>query len=45
MSLTENTQIKIEIDNYSGPLEVLLNLAKSQRLNCNHCTLGKNIYV
>ena len=33
MSLTENTQIKIEIDNYSGPLEVLLNLAKSQKVD------------
>ena len=29
----ENTSLNINIDNYSGPLEVLLDLAKSQKVN------------
>ena len=30
MHFQENTSLNINIDNYSGPLEVLLDLAKSQ---------------
>ena len=30
MELGRNVSLKIKIDNYSGPLEVLLDLAKSQ---------------
>ena len=33
MTLTNDRFIKIQIDNYSGPLEVLLDLAKSQKVN------------
>ena len=33
MELSENESLKIKIDNYSGPLEVLLDLAKSQKVN------------
>ena len=33
MKLVKNESIKIKIDNYSGPLEVLLDLAKSQKVN------------
>ena len=33
MELAENESLKIKIDNYSGPLEVLLDLAKSQKVN------------
>ena len=33
MELVKNESIKIKIDNYSGPLEVLLDLAKSQKVN------------
>ena len=33
MEYRENDSMKIEIDNYSGPLEVLLDLAKSQKVN------------
>ena len=33
MELAENETLKIKIDNYSGPLEVLLDLAKSQKVN------------
>ena len=33
MTLTNDRFIKIQIDNYSGPLEVLLNLAKSQKVD------------
>ena len=33
MELAENETIKIKIDNYSGPLEVLLDLAKFQKVD------------
>ena len=33
MELAENETLKINIDNYSGPLEVLLNLAKFQKVD------------
>jgi len=33
MSLVDNNELKIKIDNYSGPLEVLLDLAKSQKVD------------
>jgi segregation and condensation protein A len=33
MKLNENDSLNISIDNYSGPLEVLLDLAKSQKVN------------
>ena len=33
MSSSENQALKINIENYSGPLEVLLDLAKAQKVN------------
>ena len=33
MELANNELLKIEIDNYSGPLDVLLTLAKTQKVN------------
>ena len=33
MELTKNTELKINIENYSGPLEILLDLAKSQKVD------------
>ena len=33
MELDEKNQLKVKIDNYSGPLEVLLDLAKSQKVD------------
>ena len=33
MDLATHESLKIKIDNYSGPLEVLLDLAKSQKVN------------
>jgi segregation and condensation protein A len=33
MQITGNETLKIDIDNYSGPLEVLLDLAKSQKVD------------
>ena len=33
MSLATHELLKVKIDNYSGPLEVLLDLAKSQKVN------------
>ena len=33
MNLSRNEILKIDIDNYSGPLDVLLELAKSQKVN------------
>ena len=33
MELAKNESLKIKIDNYSGPLEVLLDLAKFQKVD------------
>ena len=33
MELANNDSLKIKIDNYNGPLEVLLDLAKAQKVN------------
>ena len=33
MNISSNESLEIKIDNYSGPLEVLLDLAKSQKVN------------
>ena len=33
MNLSKNESLKIKIDNYSGPLEVLLDLAKKQKVD------------
>ena len=33
MELTTHGLLKVKIDNYSGPLEVLLDLAKSQKVD------------
>ena len=35
----ENTSLNINIDNYSGPLEVLLDLAKSQKVNLEEISI------
>ena len=39
-SFTDNT-ISVEIPNYSGPLEVLLDLAKSQKVNLAEISITK----
>ena len=39
MHLQENTSLNINIDNYSGPLEVLLDLAKSQKVNLEEISI------
>ena len=39
MKLVENESLKINIDNYSGPLEVLLELAKSQKVNLTNISI------
>ena len=39
MKLAKNESIKINIDNYSGPLEVLLELAKSQKVNLTNISI------
>ena len=33
MELLNNKDLKVNIDNYSGPIEVLLDLAKAQKVN------------
>ena len=33
MEIKENHRLKVNIDNYSGPLDVLLDLAKSQKVD------------
>ena len=37
----ESNQISINIPNYSGPLEILLNLAKSQKVNLAEISITK----
>ena len=39
MELAQNESLKISIDNYSGPLEVLLDLAKSQKVNLTNISV------
>ncbi len=39
MELTENAKLKIKIDNYSGPLEVLLDLAKLQKVDLTNISI------
>ena len=39
MELGRNESLKIKIDNYSGPLEVLLDLAKSQKVNLTNISV------
>ena len=41
MELAENETLKIKIDNYSGPLEVLLDLAKSQKVNLTNISISQ----
>ena len=37
----ESNQISVNIPNYSGPLEVLLDLAKSQKVNLENISITK----
>ena len=39
MSLQENQTLKINIENYSGPLEVLLDLAKAQKVDLTNISI------
>ena len=39
MQLATNDTLKIDIDNYSGPLEVLLDLAKAQKVDLNNISI------
>ena len=39
MHFQENTSLNINIDNYSGPLEALLDLAKSQKVNLEEISI------
>ena len=39
MELAEKDALKIKIDNYSGPLEVLLDLAKAQKIDLAHISV------
>jgi len=41
MHYQENTPLNINIDNYSGPLEVLLDLAKSQKVNLEEISISQ----
>jgi len=41
MDLTSNELLKINIDNYSGPLEVLLDLAKSQKVDLANISISQ----
>ena len=39
MEITTYEPLKIKIDNYSGPLDVLLDLAKSQKVNLTNISI------
>ena len=39
MEFAKNEAFKIKIDNYSGSLEVLLDLAKSQKVNLENISI------
>jgi len=39
MQLTDSESLKINIDNYSGPLEVLLDLAKAQKVDLTNISI------
>ena len=39
MQFHEKEKFKIDIDNYSGPLEVLLDLAKAQKVNLTNISI------
>ena len=39
MQITGNETLKIDIDNYSGPLEVLLDLAKTQKVDLTNISI------
>ena len=39
MKFSNNDSLKINIDNYSGPLEVLLDLAKSQKVDLTEISI------
>ena len=41
MELAKNEAFKIKIDNYSGPLEALLDLAKSQKVNLENISISQ----
>jgi len=41
MEFAKNEAFKIKIDNYSGPLEVLLDLAKSQKVNLENISISQ----
>jgi len=41
MEFARNEAFKIKIDNYSGPLEVLLDLAKSQKVNLENISISQ----
>ncbi len=41
MDLPKNSNLKISIDNYSGPLEVLLDLAKAQKVDLANISISQ----
>ena len=41
MDLPTHKLLKVKIDNYSGPLEVLLDLAKSQKVDLNNISIAQ----
>ena len=41
MESNKNTSISVEIPNYTGPLEVLLDLAKSQKVDLTEISITK----
>ena len=41
MEFAKNEAFKIKIDNYSGPLEALLDLAKSQKVNLEKISISQ----
>ena len=44
MEALNETSLKIKIDNYSGPLEVLLDLAKAQKVDLTSISIAILIF-
>ena len=41
MNESNNSLFEVEIDNYNGPLDVLLDLAKAQKVNLEEISITK----
>ena len=45
MESNDTNQFKVKLTQYSGPLDVLLDLAKSQKVNLENISITKYLYI